>query len=129
MANYANILNVICLYSHSLRGSTVLPAIPWLHHHSSRAVRPSFELRSTLMYLQLQSRLRAGICDRYHALQNFIRWQLSWFHFPFGQCHVSWISLVIQPTAKNARYKWNNICFIVCIKQNLKHTKTLTQVK
>jgi len=28
MANYTDILNVICLYSHSLRGSTV----PWLHH-------------------------------------------------------------------------------------------------
>jgi len=28
MANYADILNVICLYRHSLRGSTLLPTIP-----------------------------------------------------------------------------------------------------
>jgi len=34
VANYADILNVICLYSHSLRGSTVLPTIPWLRHGS-----------------------------------------------------------------------------------------------
>ena len=28
MVNYADLLTVICLYSHSLRGSTVLPTIP-----------------------------------------------------------------------------------------------------
>jgi len=30
IANYADILIVTCLYSHSLRGSTVLPHTPWL---------------------------------------------------------------------------------------------------
>jgi len=30
MANYADILNVIFLYSHSLSGSTVRRIIPWL---------------------------------------------------------------------------------------------------
>jgi len=30
MANYADILNVICLYSHSLHGSTVLPTTLYL---------------------------------------------------------------------------------------------------
>jgi len=37
MANYADILNVICLYSHSLRGSTVLPTtqwVTWLRHRA-----------------------------------------------------------------------------------------------
>jgi len=32
MANYIDILNVVCLYGRSLRGSTVLPTIPWLRH-------------------------------------------------------------------------------------------------
>jgi len=32
MAYFADILNVIYLYSHSLRGSTVLPAYSWLRH-------------------------------------------------------------------------------------------------
>jgi len=34
MVNYADLLTVICLYSHSLRGSTVLPTIPWLRHRA-----------------------------------------------------------------------------------------------
>jgi len=45
MANYADLLNVLYLYSHSLRGSTVLPTIPWVRDcvisvhsfHSSQA--------------------------------------------------------------------------------------------
>jgi len=46
MVNYADILNAMCLYCHSLRGSTVLPTIPcarpWL-----RVVRESWSCHSS----------------------------------------------------------------------------------
>jgi len=38
MANYAEILTVICLYNHSLRGSTVLPTTPWLRRRTRQCI-------------------------------------------------------------------------------------------
>jgi len=42
MANYADLLNVMYLYSHSLRGSTVLPTTLWVRHHGFIQSRPYF---------------------------------------------------------------------------------------